>query len=147
MASYATTADLETAGVPPGVLSSVDTTIQELALERASRLADTYLRDRYKLPLAEPWDPSLVDAVVQIAVWRLMMRRGFSPQQGTDTAFRIGYEDAMEFLKRVANGIAQLDVVQASPGYEEPIVLTSPPRGYTECQGIDGPVGPYEGGV
>ena len=147
MASYATTADLQTAGVPAGVLSSVDTAVQELALERASRLADTYLRDRYHLPLAEPWDPALVDAVVQIAVWRLMMRRGFSPQQGTDTAFRLGYEDAMNFLKRVANGIAQLDVVQATPAHEEPIVLTSPGRGYTECQGIDMPVGPYEGGI
>lgn len=147
MASYATITDLQTAGVPPGVLSSVDTAVQELALERASRLADTYLRDRYHLPLTAPYDPSLVDAVVQIACWRLMMRRGFSPQQGTDTAFRVGYEDAMEFLKRVANGIAQLDVIQASPGAEEPIVLTSPGRGYTECQGIDSPIGPYEGGI
>lgn len=145
--SYATTADLESAGLPPGVLSSVDTLVQQQALERASSLASTYLRDRYTLPLAEPYDPALVDAVVQIAVWRLMMRRGFSPQSGTDTALRLGYEDAMDFLKRVANGQAQLSVVQASPEAQEPIVLTSPPRGYTELPGIDGPIGPYEGGV
>lgn len=142
--SYATTADLETAGLPPGVLSSVDTVTQELALERASRQADTFLRDRYTLPLAEPYDPALVDAVVQIAVWRLMVRRGFSPQSGTDTAFRVGYEDAMDLLKRVANGQAQLSVTQASPAIEEPRIITSEQRGYA---GPACPVGPYDGGI
>ena len=145
--AYATTADLQTAGLPPGVLSSVDTFTQELALERASAQADGALRTQYRLPIVAPYDPALVDAVVQIAVWRLMMRRGFSPQQGSDTTFRIGYEDAMEFLRRVANGTIRIAVVQSTPEYEEPIVLTSPGRGYTECQGIDGPVGPYEGGI
>lgn len=147
MASYATTADLETAGLPPGVLSSVDTAVQELALEKSSRFADKYLRTQYRLPISAPYDPALVDIVVRLAVWRLMVRRGFSPQQGSDTAFRIGYEDAVAELVGIANGQQRLDVVQSTPAHEEPIVLTSPPRGYTECQGIDGPVGPYEGGV
>jgi phage gp36-like protein len=145
--AYATTADLETFGVPPGVLSSVDPATQEAALAQASAFADKYLRDQYTLPLSAPYDPALVDIVVRVACWRLMSRRGFSPQSGTDTAFRINYEDAVTELTAIANGRQRLAVVQAAPEYEEPMVLTSPPRGYTEYAGIDGPIGPYEGGL
>jgi phage gp36-like protein len=145
--AYATISDLEDSGLPPGALAGIAPEVVEKALTSASALADVYLRDRYTLPLAEPYDPVLVDAVVRIACWRLMSRRGFSPQSGTDTAMRVNYEDAMDLLKRVANGQAQLAAIQASPEAVEPMVLTSPARGYTEHAGIDGPVGPYEGGV
>lgn len=144
MAAYATLNDLENAGLPPGAISGLDNIVQSSALERASRIADTYLRDRYKLPLTAPYDPALVDAVVQIACWQLMRRRGFDPNTAGDAVIRMGYEDAIGLLKRIANGQALLDVSQASPGYDEPQVITSPSRGYAPGYA---PLGPNDGGL
>lgn len=128
--SYATIADLEEAGLPPGAIGSVDWQTQQRALERASRIADTYLRDRYTLPLSCPIDQSLVDAVVQIASWRLMGRRGFDPNSPGDATIRIGYEDAIKWLTRIANGQAQICVAQSNPASLQPQVGTTAPRGW-----------------
>ncbi len=129
--SYASSSDLDEAGLPSGVLAGLAAGTIDRALERASRSADAYLRDRYNLPLSAPYDQSLVDAVCQLASWRLMQRRGFNPNTPGDAVIRVGYEDAIAFLKRVANGQAQLDVVQASPEAEQPLVSSSTPRGYS----------------
>jgi phage gp36-like protein len=142
--AYATIADLQEVGLPPGALSGVDAPARTAALEKASAYADTFLRDKYRLPLAEPYDPSLVDAVVQIACYRLMTRRGFNPEDPGDQAVRLGRDDAVVFLTRIANGQAQLSVTQASPAIEEPRIITDPQRGYS---GGSCPVGPYDGGI
>lgn len=129
-ASYATLEDLQEAGMPLGAIGSVPLKTQEKALERASRYADTYLRDRYTLPLAAPFDQSLVDAVVQIASWRLMQRRGFNPNTPGDATIRMGFEDAENWLKRIANGQAQLCVTQSYPQSYQPQVGSAAPRGW-----------------
>src|SRR6478736_8623911 len=129
--SYAAIEDLQSAGLPPAALGGgVAFTDQQAALVRASRLADTFLRDRYTLPLACPYDPALVDAVVQIASYRLMVRRGLNPNGGLDVAVRQGYDDAIAFLTRIANGQNQLCVVQATPASVQPEVFSNIPRGY-----------------
>lgn len=129
--SYASNTEFTEAGLPAGAIVGLSSGMITRTLERASRVADTYLRDRYKLPLSDPYDPSLVDCVCQIAAWRLMQRRGFNPNTPGDAVIRVGYEDAIAFLKRVSNGQAQLDVVQSAPNAEEPIVSSSIPRGYS----------------
>lgn len=135
--SYATIADLESAGLPPGALASVPYDVQMKALERASRVADTYLRDRYTLPLACPIDQSLVDAVVQIAAWRLMSRRGFDPNSPGDATIRVNYEDAVKWLTRIANGQAQICVTQSHPVSYQPQVGSSSPRGWGGLSNAD----------
>jgi phage gp36-like protein len=144
VAAYATISDLENAGLPPGAISGLDYVVINSALERASRIADTYLRDRYTLPLVAPFDPALVDAVVQIASWRLMCRRGFDPNTAGDAVLRMGYEDAIAMLKRIANDQATFDVTQTEPGHEQPQVITSPSRGYAPGYG---PLGSNDGGL
>ena len=144
---YATLADLEDIGLPPGALQGVSTEAKQAALDKASARANFYLRDQCHLPLAEPYDDALVDAVVQIAVCRLMRRRGYNPNNAGDVAIQLGHDEAMAFLKSVANGQGKLAVVEAAPPHLEPQVLTSPARGYTDCPGIDSPVGPYQGGL
>lgn len=135
--SYATIADLNEAGLAPGAIGSVDYTTQLRALERASRVADTYLRDRYTLPLYCPIDQSLVDAVVQIASWRLMSRRGFDPNMPGDATIRVGYEDAIKWLTRIANGQAQICVTQSNPASYQPEVGSTAPRGWGGLNNAD----------
>jgi phage gp36-like protein len=142
--AYATIADLQDVGLPPGALSGVDVPARQKALDNAAAYMDTFLRDKYRLPLIAPYDPSLVDANVQIACYRLMTRRGFNPEDPGDQAVRLGRDDAVTFLTRIANGQASLSVTETSPAIEEPRVITDGQRGYS---GGACPVGPYDGGI
>ncbi len=145
--SYATIEDLQAVGLPPAALGGVDWTVQQKALLHASRVADTFLRDRYTLPIACPYDPALVDWVVQIAAYRLLQRRGFNPNGAIDTSIALGYQDAIKSLTRVANGQQQLCVVQSSPQSLQPEVGTNISRGYGGPGGLDYPVvGPNNAG-
>lgn len=128
--SYATLAEFQAVGLPAGALGSVPVAAQQAALLNASRFADTYLRAGSRLPIAAPYDPALVDAVCQIAAWRLMQRRGFNPNTPGDAAIRMGYEDAVKFLTRIADGKAHLAVMQTEPVSNQPDVSTSTPRGW-----------------
>ena len=76
-----------------------------------------------------PIDPALIDAVCQIAAWRLMTLRGFNPSNPSDPVIRQGYDDANEFLRRIANGQAQLCVTQTQPASLQPQVTSDPGRG------------------
>lgn len=128
--SYATAADLKQCGLPAGALSGVTPADQLAALQKASAIANGYLRDRYTLPLSGDIDPGLVDAVCQIAAYRLMALRGYNPNSGADSLIRQGWVDATEWLKRVANGQVSLAVVQGQPQSLQPDVITEPQRGY-----------------
>lgn len=135
MSAYATLQDLEDLGLPGGALDQVLPDVKLRAIEAASAVADGYLRDRYRLPLTADgsgaFDPALTDAVVQIAIYRLMVRRGYNPDPNSPDVFiRQGYVDAVDWLKRVANGQVQLLVKQADPVSLQPVVSTSCPRGY-----------------
>ena len=141
--AYATIEDLQDAGLPPGALSSVDDLTKQRALAMASAKADGYLRTQGYLPLAEPYDPSLVQAVVQIAASWLMRRRGFNPHDPGDAAIQLGHDEALEWLKRVANGQVELAMVQALPSYAEPLMVSDASRGY----GGSSSVGPNDGGL
>jgi phage gp36-like protein len=138
---YATIDDLDGTGIPPASLVGVKLQAVQKMLMRVSRIADTYLRDRYHLPLRCPIDPALTQWVVDISVWYLMKFRGFNPNAGQiDMAVRMGYDDAIKSLTRVANGQQQLCVRQASPVSDQPAVATSPSRGFTAPGGEDYPV-------
>lgn len=137
--SYATIDDLDSAGIPPAALAGIALADKQAALVRASRVADTFLRDRYTLPLCCPFDPALVDWVVQIAAYRLMQRRGFNPNGGIDASIVLGYQDAVKSLTRVANGQQQLAVTQSQPESLQPELGTNVSRGYGGPGGLDYP--------
>jgi len=128
--SYATLEDLAEAGLPPAAIGSVAFTTQQKALLRASRIADTFLRDRYNLPMSCPIDQALIQWVVQIASYFLMMRRGYDPSTPGDAVIRMSYDDALNSLKMVANGQLSLAVVQTTPESVQPELGTSLPRGF-----------------
>jgi len=52
MTAYAARTDLTRFGISEKALTNVSTETQDAALEAASRVADSYLRSRYALPLA-----------------------------------------------------------------------------------------------
>lgn len=111
---YASPADLEALGLPARALQGVPQGDIALALEAASALADSYLRARYRLPL-QSWGRELARAVVAIAAYDLMSRRGFNPERPEDENLRLRYEDAIRWLEAVAAGRIDPGVVQAPP--------------------------------
>jgi phage gp36-like protein len=135
---YATIDDFLNAGLPTGALASMDKSIWNQALIRASSFADSFLGDKYTLPLTPPYPAALVDAVCQVAAWRLMGLRGYNPAVAggsADAIIRQGYLDARDWLVRVANGQASLVVVQAVPEAVNPAVVSNCPRGYGDLTG------------
>ncbi|WP_243092581.1 gp436 family protein [Thermus hydrothermalis] len=97
----------------------------QAALREAWGEVESYLAQRYALPL--PALPEVLRAkAVDIAVYRLMMRRGIRP--GTADEAVIGrYRDAVAFLKDVALGRASLPLPPAG----EPVR----PRGGASLRG------------
>ena len=135
-ASYATLDDFIASGLPLGALNSIDKSAWQQMLVKQSSHAASYIGCKYTLPLSPPYDPQLVDAVCQLAAWRLICLRGFNPESDGDKVIRQGFLDAREWLVRVANGQAQIQVVtQATPESLQPDVFTSTPRGYGDITG------------
>lgn len=135
---YASIEDFQNAGLPTGGLDSLDKSVWNQGLIRASSYADSFLGDKYSLPLSRPYPPSLVDAVCQIAAWRLMCLRGYNPAVAggsADAIIRQGFLDARDWLVRVANGQAALTVIQAVPESLQPDVVSAAPRGYGDLTG------------
>lgn len=112
---YATPADIASLGCAGGALDDVDDETKDLALCAATDNADTELQSgSYKLPLTA-WGDDLRQAVVDIAVFRLMRRRGFSPD-GADSLIVKGYDDAMRWLASVGRESKTLaGVVDSTP--------------------------------
>lgn len=140
-ATYATIADFESAAMPLSALGSVSKVDVLRQLERDSAFAATYLGDRYTAPVSAPYDPALTDAVCRIAAWHLLCRRGFNPENAGDQVVRQGFLDAKEWLTRVANGQARLQVSQASPQSLQPDISTGEQRGYPTSPEVGGGFG------
>jgi phage gp36-like protein len=141
MPQYATIADFEASGLPPGAIGDISKGEINMHLARQSAHADTYLGAKVTLPLSAPYDQQLVDAVCQMAAWRIMIRRGFNPDNNGDAVVRQGYEDAIKWLTRVANGQARLNVIQSAPESLQPNVVTNQERGYSPRDtGTDVPI-------
>lgn len=128
--SYATLEDLAESGLAQEAISSLPLTTRQKVLLRASRYADTFLRDRYTLPLISPYDQALINAVVQIADYWLITRRGVRAGQDLEI-FRLNFQDANDFLKRIANGQAALCVTQSQPESDQPNLATNELRDYS----------------
>ncbi len=130
--SYATLADLTTYGLVSSALTTVDSATKQAALDAASARVDGYFRSRYVLPLTS-WGEDVKEAVVAIAVWILMVRRGFMPSAGLDNTIRERYLDAVQWLNRVGRQEVQPNVSPTSAENEAsaaPRVLTHPQRGW-----------------
>lgn len=89
---------------------TIDSAAVDAALEKASSFADSYL-SRF-LPIASPYPPSLVLAVIDIAVFDLV------GDAATDVE-HTKRDNAVSWLKDVARGLASLGVADGSASLED----------------------------
>ena len=125
MTAYATQADLFALGLPAAALTGVASATLDLALEAASRRADTYF-SRFAVPIASP-NAGLKEAVCAIAAYKLMSVRGYSPEN-PDSTLRANYEDAIKWLERCAAGTctpcAQTEDATPTTDEDAPLIST-----------------------
>lgn len=80
------------------------------ALVTASRLADSYLKTRYTVPLTA-WDDDLSRAVCDVAAYDIAGSKAHGVDGGK-TLIRVRYDDAIRWLKDVSSGEASLAVAE-----------------------------------
>jgi phage gp36-like protein len=122
-------------------LRDVKTTVMTEKITEVSALMDGYFRDRYTLPfLRVGLDVQL--ACEAIVAYQLLLDRGFNPHSGAgDEALISAYEDAMRWLRAVANPTSGVspDVTDSSGG---PAAEAPPaPRARARSQSLRGNVG------
>lgn len=124
--SYALVADLAQLSANPTSLNSIPSGDQQAALDAASAECDGYLASQYALPL-KSWGTPLRMHVCNMAMYRLMARRGYRPGATADTSFKDRYDEAIQWLRGVSSGkITPPDIVDSSGGVRQgaPAVLT-----------------------
>jgi phage gp36-like protein len=135
VSQYATEQQFRDLGLSDGALEDVTSSVIDLHLEMASGLADSYISNRYAVPIS-PIPAVLTRAVVDIAVYEVLLRRGYNPET-YDTNYRLRYEDALRWLQAIYNREADLPGVTESGGVEVPTgrasrVVTQPMRGWQQ---------------
>lgn len=108
----------------PGATAALQDAAADSGLESASGIADTYIA-RW-LPLAVPTPPALREAVIWIATYNLA-------GDGATENMRKRYEDAMRWLRDVADGKASLGVLSTPGTSGGSAELTARGRHMTRC--------------
>jgi phage gp36-like protein len=100
---YCDPVDFTRYGLPDGALEGVEESTKADCCFASTDEADGYIGGAYCLPLAA-WDEALRLHCSKIAVWRLMTRRGFDPEQGPDKIIKVDFDNAIAWLKRLQDG-------------------------------------------
>jgi phage gp36-like protein len=147
---YATKDDLGSA-INPSALSGLGPAAQDRALTDASAEADGYLRNQFTLPLTAVNDPALRRHVANMAIYQLMVARGYNPEAEGD-GIRQRYTDAIAWLKGVGAGTITPSITDSASGSSSgvsagaaPMVISSPLRGFTSRGDPNGRSGPFQG--
>jgi len=130
---YATIADMQQLGLPPAALANVPNATIDAFLTKASASVDSYLRSQYKLPLVTPYPDEIVWATVCIGSYRLMVWRGYNPDEH-DAEIRARYEDCVAWLGQLSRGQVRLDAAADATTRNEgaPMVVS---RGFPRING------------
>ncbi len=131
--SLATLADLATLpGIPVAAIAGISDPDKQSALDAASAYALGKIGNRYKRPIVS-WESDLTHAVCKIAVYDLLVARGYNPGAGSDVNVRMRRDDADAWLTSVARQEISPDIVGAasqSPGFDAPRILGQPLQGW-----------------
>lgn len=98
MTRYATTTELTRLGLASSALTNVPTATQEEALDAQAAIMDSYLGQRFTLPLVS-WREDITRCNAVLASWDLMVTRGFEPNAGNDESLRLRYEDCQRQMR------------------------------------------------
>lgn len=129
---YATPTDLDNLGVAALASENFSDDDKDRFLASATTEADGYLNARYTLPLTA-WGDDLRQHVVNIAAYRMLMRRGWSPVSPEDETVRTGFTDAIAWLQRVKDErISPPDIIDSTPDEYDAggFVVSKPKRGW-----------------
>jgi hypothetical protein len=147
MSQYAQPSDLLNA-INPNALTGISSAQQLQACIDASNEIDSFLRGRYNLPLAAPFDPGIVRHTSYVAVYMLLSARGLNPSQGGDGLIEANYHKAVGdprfpgsgYFPGIQRQIIHPSVVEAIPTIgsqtQIPQVSTQPPRGWSTLRGF-----------
>lgn len=114
---YATTTDLQNNGMSAATLSHPNissATVQNAHLLSASQTADSYLRQRYVLPLSQ-WGSDLVKYVCWLASYTLICLRGYNPASEADQVYKANHDTALAWLRDIARGLVSPDITGTQP--------------------------------
>ena len=137
MAEYCTIPQLAQYGIRAEALRSISPSDLQAAIVAASGTIDGYLRSRYKLPLVA-WGEDLRLICARLAVYQLVVTRGFNAARAGDDQIEKQYEISLDTLKAIPNNKYSPDVtdssVGAAPGVSAPSgtvqVFSDSSRGY-----------------
>lgn len=126
MASYATRADIEKYGVAPEIIVDVSNDDVDAVLEAVSRVADSYLSNRYALPLVS-WGTDLTINVCEIASFRLLIaQKLLAPMTNDYEVWSDRATAATRWLEGVTKGnICPTGVVSATPASDGLCIVVS----------------------
>jgi phage gp36-like protein len=138
--AYAQIADLAKLGIQAAALSSLDNATKQAALDATAEQMDGYFRARFALPTNMPgwqsftsWGVDVTRINVIMAVYDLMVVRGYNPAAAADEGLRLRYKDCLEWLRGVARQEIQPNVTpkqHESPGYDQPTIDSHAARGW-----------------
>ena len=133
---YAQIADLASS-INPAALVGVTDAQKTAALIQASRMFDEALPSMYKLPLLAV-GAHVVSKVCDMAIYRLLVGRGYNPEAGGDPGIRERFADALRWLVLVRDGKVTPDITDSGAGAAltmgptaRPTVISSPQRGFS----------------
>lgn len=153
-ASYVTPAQL--GQYLPAAALALATSVQQLqACSDATARADSYMSDRYQMPLLA-WDAAVTQMTAYVACYLLMDLVGWAPQAGADTNVRSRYYEAVGYPDRPGSGwfpgVARQAIhpdvtpsipVGQDPGHDGPQVSSQPMRGWQQVRGGRSVVGGF----
>lgn len=136
MAVYATTTDLGKLGLIKEALKKFPPDQQTKQLSASSRKVDSYLANRYRLPLTA-WDDDITQAVCILSAYEMMVSGGgWNPIPGSaDEHLYLRYKDTIAWLKDVARTLATPTGITDSSAESDtdgmmPIISSDEPRGW-----------------
>ena len=130
--AYATAADLKQLGLPAEALEEVADADIDAQLEASAGMMDAYLASRYSMPLLAPYPEALKRCNIDMAVFHILMRRGFNPEE-YDANYKELHDRCIDFLAEVRDGKLTIPgIVDQTPSLNEaaPMVYTSTARGW-----------------
>lgn len=112
---YAALADVFNRAIPQAAVTALTTQQQQACLDASNAEADALLRARFQLPLTS-WDNILVQHICAKAALRMLIVRGFNPDDGDDDIVQKAAKEASDWYKGVADGLITPNVVDSSVG-------------------------------
>ena len=112
---YAQPADLAAIGVLGTFLQTTPVSDQVQAIRSASATIDSYVGQRYTLPIVQ-WSYDVQQYCCWIAAYVLVQQRGYKPANAAEDTFKLRYDQAIAWLRDVARSVATpAQIVDSSP--------------------------------